>query len=98
MKFVKSNDINQENEIHIKYKQYRNLISTLEKRSKRFYFTKFFNDNLNNLKNSCKGIKILFQLKLYHILLLLPYNIIIKQLPVLLKSQMFSTIVSQTLL
>ena len=64
MKFVKSNDINQENEIHIKYKQYRNLISTLEKRSKRFYFTKFFNDNLNNLKNSCKGIKSFISIKI----------------------------------
>ena len=29
VKFIKSNDINQKNEMHIKYKQYRNLISTL---------------------------------------------------------------------
>ena len=58
-KFIKSNDINQKNEMHIKYKQYRNLISTLLKRSKRSYFTKFFNDNVNNLK----GIKNLISLK-----------------------------------
>ena len=63
MKFIKSNDINQKNEIHIKYKQYRNLISTLLKRSKCLYFTKFFNDNLNNLKNTWKGIKNLISLK-----------------------------------
>ena len=62
-KFIKSNDINQKNEMHIKYKQYRNLISTLLKRSKRLYFTKFFNDNLNNLKNTWKGIKNLISLK-----------------------------------
>ena len=35
---------------------------------------------------------------MYHILLLLPYTIIIKQLQVLLKSQRLSTIISQTLL
>ena len=57
MKFIKSNDI------HIKYKQYRNLISTLLKRSKRFYFGKCFNDNLNNLKNTWKGIKNLISFK-----------------------------------
>ena len=62
-KFIKSNDINQRNEMHIKYKQYRNLISTLLKRSKCLYFTKFFNDNLNNLKNTWKGIKNLISLK-----------------------------------
>ena len=62
-KFIKSNDINQKNEMHIKYKQYRNLISTLLKRSKCLYFTKFFNDNLNNLKNTWKGIKNLISLK-----------------------------------
>ena len=63
VKFIKSNDINQRNEMHIKYKQYRNLISTLLKRSKCLYFTKFFNDNLNNLKNTWKGIKNLISLK-----------------------------------
>ena len=49
--------------MHIKYKQYRNLISTLLKRSKRFYFGKCFNDNLNNLKNTWKGIKNLISFK-----------------------------------
>ena len=62
-KFVKSNDINQINEIHIKYKQYRNLISTLLQRGKRSYFANFFNDNLNNLKNTWKGISNLISLK-----------------------------------
>ena len=40
-KFIKSNDVNQTNEIHIKYRQYRNLKSTLLKKSKHSYFTKF---------------------------------------------------------
>ena len=43
-KFIKSNDINQQNEMHIKYKLYRDLISILLKRSKCLYLTKFFND------------------------------------------------------
>ena len=62
-KFIKSNYINQKNEMHVKYKQYRNFISTLLKRSKCLYFTNFFNDNLNNLKNTWKGIKNLISLK-----------------------------------
>ena len=62
-KFIKSNEFNQKNEIHIKYKQYGILISTLLKRSKRSHFTKFFTDNLNNLKNTWKGIKNLISLK-----------------------------------
>ena len=33
------------NKIHVKYKEHRNLTSTLLKRSKRCYFTKCFNDN-----------------------------------------------------
>ena len=62
-KFIKSNEFNQKNEIHIKCKQYGILISTLLKRSKRSHFTKFFTDNLNNLKNTWKGIKNLISLK-----------------------------------
>ena len=49
--------------MHEKYKQYRNLISTVLKRSKSLYFTKFFNDSLNNLKNTWKGIQNLIPLK-----------------------------------
>ena len=87
-KFIKSN-INQRNEMHIKYKQYRNLVSTLLKRSKCLFFTKFFNDNLNNLKNTWKGIKNLISLKnVSHCSPSSIYTIIIKQLAVLLKSQM----------
>ena len=40
-KFIKSSNINQQNETHKKYKQYRNLMSKLLKRSKRSYFTNF---------------------------------------------------------
>ena len=82
-KCIKSNDINQKNEIHIKYKQCRNLISTLLKRSKCSYFTKFFNDN---------RIKNLISIKT------VSDSSPSKQSPVLLKLQMLSTIISQTFL
>ena len=62
-KLIKSNDINQQNEIQIRYKQYRNLISTLLTTSKCSYFTKLFNDNLNYLKNTWEGIKDLISLE-----------------------------------
>ena len=37
------------NEAHFKYKQYRNLLSTLLKRSKQSYFTNYFQTNMNDL-------------------------------------------------
>ena len=42
---------------HDKYKTYRNALSTLLKQSKKNYYTKFFNSNINNIKNTWKGIK-----------------------------------------
>ena len=44
-------------ELHLKYKNHRNLISTLLKRSKQNYYQKYFESNLNNSKNTWKGIK-----------------------------------------
>ena len=41
---------------HIRYKQYRNLLSTLLKESKKFYFTRFFQENIKDLKNMWRGI------------------------------------------
>ena len=44
-------------EAHIRYKQYRNLLSTLLKKSKKFYFTRCFQGNIKDLKNMWRGIK-----------------------------------------
>ena len=44
-------------ELHNKYKNHRNLLSTLIKQSKHKYFNKYFEDNWNNMKNTWKGIK-----------------------------------------
>ena len=40
--FIDRQDLTQKNEIHIKYKSYRNILSTLMKSSKQNYFTKSF--------------------------------------------------------
>ena len=47
----------------MKYKQYRNLLSTLTKDNNRSYFTNYFQNNLNDLKSRWKGIKTLISLK-----------------------------------
>ena len=50
-------------ELHTKYKKYRNLLSTLMKKSQQAYYGKYFERNWNNTKNTWKGIKSLISLK-----------------------------------
>ena len=64
--FINKKDIGSfylKGEFHIDYKKYRNLISTLIKRSIRAYFDKYFEANRDNIKNTWKGIKSLIALK-----------------------------------
>ena len=56
-KFIKLKDLHIKTEAENKDKKYRNLISTLLKWSKQSYFTKLFQDNIKNLKNTWKVIK-----------------------------------------
>ena len=49
---------------HLAYKSYRNMLSTFMKKSKQNYFTKFFENNLKNLKNTWKGIKSIISMKI----------------------------------
>ena len=63
VKFITKNSILKE-EFHTNYKKYRNLLSTLMKRSKQAYFDKYFEANWNNIKNTWKGIKSLITLLL----------------------------------
>ena len=63
-----ANFINKKNpilkeEFHTNYKKYRNLLSTLMKKSKQAYYDKYFERNWNNIKNTWKGIKSLISLK-----------------------------------
>ena len=59
--YTKTKDRSQKNELHNDYKIYRNLISTLVKRSKENYYSKYFESNLTN--NTWKGIKIIISAK-----------------------------------
>ena len=44
-------ELTQKTELHIKYKSYRNMLSTLKK-SKQNCLARFFENNLKNLKNT----------------------------------------------
>ena len=44
-------------------KEYRNLFSTLLKESKQIYYTKYFEGNWNNIRNTWKGIKTIILIK-----------------------------------
>ena len=48
---------------HEHYKTYRNLLSTLMKQSKQIYYTKYFENNWNNIKNTWEGIKTIILIK-----------------------------------
>ena len=62
-KFINKKDPVLKEEFHTKYKKYRNLLSTVMKKSKQAYYDKCFERNWNNIKNTWKRIKSLFSLK-----------------------------------
>ena len=61
--FINKQDPILKEEFHTNYKKYRNLFSTLMKKSKQAYYDKYFERNWNNIKNTWKGIKSLISLK-----------------------------------
>ena len=54
--FINKKDPVLKEEFHTNYKKYRNLLSTLMKKSKQAYYDKYFEKNWNNIKNTWKGI------------------------------------------
>ena len=62
-KYIRLKEPYQKEQVHEKYKHYRNLLSTLMKKSKQMYFEEFFSNNLTNLKNTWKGIRNIISLK-----------------------------------
>ena len=56
-KFRNCNGSQTKEQLHTRYKEYRNLSSTLLKRSKTNYYNHYFDINWNNIKNTWKGIK-----------------------------------------
>ena len=61
--FINKKDPILKEEFDTNYKKYRNLLSTLMKKSKQAYYDKYFERNWNNIKNTWKGIKSLISLK-----------------------------------
>ena len=61
--FINKKDSILEEECHTNYKKYRNLVSTLMKKSKQAYYDRYFERNWNNVKNMWKGIKSLISVK-----------------------------------
>ena len=65
-KFINSNDSQTKEQLHTRYKEHRDILSTLLKRSKTNYYNHYFDINWNNIRNFWKGIKsILNQNKLF---------------------------------
>ena len=61
--FINKKDPILKEEFHTNYKNYRNLLSTLMKKSKQAYYDKYFERNWSNIKNTWTGIKSLISLK-----------------------------------
>ena len=61
--FINKKDPILKEEFHTNYKKYRNLLSTLMKKSKQAYYDKYFERNWNNVQKTWKGIKSLISLK-----------------------------------
>ena len=62
-KFINCNDSQTKEQQHTRYKEYRNLLSTLLKRSKTNYYNHYFDINWNNIENTWKGIKSILSFK-----------------------------------
>ena len=56
-KFIKAKDIEIKNNYHSQFKNMRNLIVQLIRNSKKNHFQNYFHQNLNNIRNTWKGIK-----------------------------------------
>ena len=61
--FIKKKDPAKKAELHLQYKNHRNLLSTLLRKSKENYYKKCFESNWNNAKIIWKGIKSIITLK-----------------------------------
>ena len=62
-KFINKKDPQTKAVFYEQYKTYRNLLSTLMKQSKQIYYTKYFENNWSNIKNTWKGIKTIISIK-----------------------------------
>ena len=62
-RFINSKDPQVKDIFHEQYKDYRNMLSTLLKKSRTNYYNQYFEANMNNIKNTWKGIKSILTIK-----------------------------------
>ena len=62
-KFCKAKDQKQKDLLHQQFKNYRNILSNLTKKSKENYYKEYFQENKNNLIKVWKGIKYIILIK-----------------------------------
>ena len=63
-KFINRNDSQTKEYLHTRYKEYKNLLSILLKRSRTNYYNHYFDINWNNIKNTWREIKAILSIKL----------------------------------
>ena len=56
-------NIHKKETFHRQYKDYRNMLSTFFKKRKSNYNNQYFRANMNNIKNTWKGIKSILTIK-----------------------------------
>ena len=66
-KFCKAKDQKQKDLLHQQFKNYRNILSNLTKKSKENYYKEYFQENKSNLIKVWKGmnLKLQFGLKMH---------------------------------
>ena len=62
-RFINSKDPQVKDIFHEQFKDYRNMLSTLLKKSRTNYYNQYFEANMNNIKNTWKGIKSILTIK-----------------------------------
>ena len=55
--FLLEKNINKKNDLHIRYKKYRNMIISLIRKSKRKYYIDFFTEHNSDIKKTWEGIR-----------------------------------------
>ena len=93
-KYIKMKDHEKNLELHNKYKNHRNLLSTLIKQTKHKYFNKYSEDNWKNMKNNWKGIKNIITLIIFRLMFLEPFLLMMLLLVTLVILLMPLTIMS----
>ena len=62
-RYLRAKDSERKELLYNRFKVYRNMIVTLIRKNKNNYFSKYFSDNVKNLRETWKGIKNIIQIK-----------------------------------